>query len=119
MPRDTRLAYIAQEAPSGSATPFETVLAADTERAALLAESETCHDPDRLGDIHDRLIAIDAYSAPARAGRILVGLGFDAEMQGRPLDSYSGGWKMSVRSEERRVGNECVRTCRSRCPLYA
>src|SRR3546814_3355171 len=81
MPRDTRLAYIAQEAPSGSATPFETVLAADTERAALLAESETCHDPDRLGDIHDRLIAIDAYSAPARAGRILVGLGFDEEMQ--------------------------------------
>src|SRR3546814_2396631 len=59
MPRDTRLGYIAQEAPSGSATPFETVLAADTERAALLAESETCHDPDRLGDIHDRLIAID------------------------------------------------------------
>src|SRR3546814_18931924 len=75
MPRDTRLGYIAQEAPSGSATPFETVLAADTERAALLAESETCHDPDRLGDIHDRLIAIAASRAPARAGRLLVELG--------------------------------------------
>lgn len=96
MPRGTRLGYIAQEAPSGSATPFETVLAADTERAALLAESETCVDPDRLGDVHDRLIAIDAYSAPARAGRILLGLGFDEEMQNRPLDSYSGGWKMRV-----------------------
>ncbi|MGD9809855.1 MAG: ABC-F family ATP-binding cassette domain-containing protein [Sphingobium sp.] len=96
MPRGTRLGYIAQEAPSGSATPFETVLAADTERAALLAESETCEDPHRLGDVHDRLIAIDAYSAPARAGRILVGLGFDEEMQNRPLDSYSGGWKMRV-----------------------
>lgn len=96
MPRGTRLGYIAQEAPSGSATPFETVLAADTERAALLAESETCEDPDRLGDVHDRLIAIDAYSAPARAGRILLGLGFDEEMQNRPLDSYSGGWKMRV-----------------------
>jgi ATP-binding cassette, subfamily F, member 3 len=96
MPRDTRMGYIAQEAPSGTATPFDTVLAADTERASLLAESETCTDPDRLGDIHERLIAIDAYSAPARAGRILVGLGFDEEMQGRPLDSYSGGWKMRV-----------------------
>ncbi|MPT48601.1 MAG: ABC transporter ATP-binding protein [Sphingobium sp.] len=96
MPRDTRMGYIAQEAPSGTATPFETVLAADKERAALLEESETCTDPDRLGDIHDRLIAIDAYSAPARAGRILVGLGFDEEMQNRPLDSYSGGWKMRV-----------------------
>ena len=96
MPRGARLGYIAQEAPSGTATPFETVLAADTERAALLVESETCEDPDRLGDIHDRLIAIDAYAAPARAGRILVGLGFDEEMQNRPLDSYSGGWKMRV-----------------------
>ncbi|OJY69677.1 MAG: glycosyl transferase family 1 [Sphingobium sp. 66-54] len=96
MPRDTRLGYIAQEAPSGAASPFETVLAADIERAALLTESETCTDPHRLGDLHDRLIAIDAYSAPARAGRILAGLGFDEEMQNRPLDSYSGGWKMRV-----------------------
>jgi ATP-binding cassette subfamily F protein 3 len=42
------------------------------------------------------LLAIDAYSAPARAGRILLGLGFDEQMQGMPLDSYSGGWKMRV-----------------------
>ncbi len=96
MPRKTRIGYIAQEAPSGLTTPIEAVLAADTERAALLAESETCHDPDRIGEIHDRLIAIDAYTADARAARILVGLGFDEEMQNRPLDSYSGGWKMRV-----------------------
>lgn len=96
MPRKTRIGYIAQEAPAGDATPFETVLAADTERATLLHESETCHDPNHLGEIHERLIAIDAYTAPARASRILVGLGFDEEMQGRPLDSFSGGWKMRV-----------------------
>ncbi|WP_156680207.1 ABC-F family ATP-binding cassette domain-containing protein [Sphingomonas profundi] len=96
MPRGARLGYIAQEAPAGDATPFDTVLAADTERAALLDESETCEDPDRIGEIHERLNAIDAYTAPARAARILVGLGFDEEMQGRPLDSYSGGWKMRV-----------------------
>ncbi|GAA0330011.1 ABC-F family ATP-binding cassette domain-containing protein [Sphingomonas oligophenolica] len=96
MPRKTRIGYLKQEAPSGNSTPIETVLAADTERAALLAEAETCHDPDRVGELHDRLIAIDAYTAEARAARILVGLGFDEEMQGRPLDSYSGGWKMRV-----------------------
>ncbi len=96
MPRRARLGYIAQEAPAGTATPFETVLAADTERAALLDEAETCADPDRLGDVHDRLIAIDAYTAPARAARILIGLGFDEEMQAQPLDSFSGGWKMRV-----------------------
>src|SRR4051812_11042888 len=43
MPRGTRLGYIAQEAPRGTATAFETVLAADTERAALLHEAEHSH----------------------------------------------------------------------------
>jgi len=95
-PRGLRIGYIAQEAPSGSSTPIDTVLAADTERATLLDEAEHCHDPDRLGELHERLNAIDAHAAPARAARILVGLGFDEEMQRRPLDSYSGGWKMRV-----------------------
>ena len=96
MPRRARLGYIAQEAPSGTITPFEAVLAADVERTSLLEEADTCADPDRLGDIHDRLLAIDAYSAPARAAIILTGLGFDEAMQAQPIDSYSGGWKMRV-----------------------
>ena len=96
MPRGARLGYIAQEAPGGDSTPIETVLAADVERTALLAESENMEDMDRLGDIHERLMAIDAWSAPSRASRILVGLGFDEEMQNRPLESFSGGWRMRV-----------------------
>ena len=96
MPRGSRLGYVAQEAPAGQATPFETVLEADVERARLMHDAETVTDPDRLGDIHERLLAIDAYGAPARAARILVGLGFDEQMQGRALESYSGGWRMRV-----------------------
>ncbi|HQV04857.1 MULTISPECIES: ABC-F family ATP-binding cassette domain-containing protein [unclassified Novosphingobium] len=96
MPKRTRLGYIAQEAPSGEITPFEAVLAADAERTALLEEAEHCVDPHRLGDLHDRLLAIDAYSAPSRAAIILTGLGFDEAMQAQPLDSFSGGWKMRV-----------------------
>src|SRR3546814_18996880 len=51
MPRGARLGYIAQEAPAGRAPPFETVLAADTERAALMLASETCHayQPRQIG----------------------------------------------------------------------
>ncbi|SEN10128.1 ATP-binding cassette, subfamily F, member 3 [Sphingomonas gellani] len=96
MPRGTRMGYVAQEAPAGKTTPFETVLAADTERAALMEEAETSTDPDRLGELHERLNAIDAHAAPARAARILVGLGFDEEAQHRSLDSFSGGWRMRV-----------------------
>ena len=96
MPKATRIGYIAQEAPSGQTTPFEEVLKADVERAALLDEEAHTDDHHRIGEIHERLIAIDAHAAPARASRILVGLGFDEDMQHRPLDSYSGGWKMRV-----------------------
>jgi len=96
MPRGSRLGYIAQEAPGGDATPIETVLAADSERAALIAEGEACHDAHRVADIHDRLFAIDAHTAPARAARILAGLGFDEAAQHRPLESFSGGWRMRV-----------------------
>jgi ATP-binding cassette, subfamily F, member 3 len=96
MPRGCRIGYIAQDAPGGDASPFETVLAADTERAALMAESETSHDAHRLAEIHERLIAIEAHAAPARAARILAGLGFDDGAQQRPLESFSGGWRMRV-----------------------
>jgi ATP-binding cassette subfamily F protein 3 len=96
MPRGARIGYIAQEAPAGDATPFDTVLEADTERARLMEQSETESDPEKLGDIYERLIAIDAYTAPARASQILLGLGFDDDAQNRPLDSFSGGWKMRV-----------------------
>ncbi len=69
---------------------------ADSERAALIAESEVCHDAHRVADIHDRLFAIDAHTAPARAARILAGLGFDEAAQHRALESLSGGWRMRV-----------------------
>ncbi|WP_338243380.1 ABC-F family ATP-binding cassette domain-containing protein [Aurantiacibacter hainanensis] len=95
-PARARVGYVAQEAPDGAITPEEAVLAADVERARLLEEAETCTDVDRLGEVHERLLAIDAYTAPARAAKILSGLGFDEDMQRRPLSSFSGGWKMRV-----------------------
>ncbi len=96
MPRDTRMGYVAQEAPAGPTSPFETVLAADVERARLTTESETATDAHRIAEIHERLLTIDAHTAPGRAARILAGLGFDETMQHRPLDSFSGGWRMRV-----------------------
>jgi ATP-binding cassette subfamily F protein 3 len=95
-PSDMRIGYDAQEAPGGEGTPFETVLAAATERTALLDEAEHASDPHRIAEIHERLNAIDAHGAPARAARILAGLGFDEGAQHRPLDTFSGGWRMRV-----------------------
>jgi ATP-binding cassette subfamily F protein 3 len=91
-----RMGHVAQEAPGGEESLLDVVLAADTERAALLAEADSHPDPVRLAEIHDRLIAIRADSAPARAGAILSGLGFDAAAQARPSREFSGGWRMRV-----------------------
>lgn len=96
MPRDTRIGYVAQEAPGGSATPFDTVLEADRERSELLREAEETGDAHRIGEIYERLNFIDAHGAPGRAARILAGLGFDEKAQHQPLESFSGGWRMRV-----------------------
>jgi len=95
-PHRSRLAYIAQDAPSGPGNALDCVLAADGERSGLLAEAEATIDPMRAAEIAHRLDEIDAVSAPARAASILAGLGLDAEMQATPLDSQSGGWRMRV-----------------------
>jgi ATP-binding cassette subfamily F protein 3 len=95
-PSGTRIGYLKQDAPGGSGTPFETVLAAAEERAALLDEAETATDAHRIAEIHERLNAIDAHGAPSRAARILAGLGFSEDDQHRPLAEFSGGWRMRV-----------------------
>ncbi|MCJ8309811.1 MAG: ATP-binding cassette domain-containing protein [Hyphomicrobiales bacterium] len=94
--RNMRIGQVAQEAPGTDISLLDTVLAADTERTALLAEAEDATDPSRIADIHTRLIDIDAHSAEARAGAILHGLGFDSEAQARPCADFSGGWRMRV-----------------------
>ena len=95
MPSRARLATVRQEAPEGPTSLLDTVLQGDPERLALLAETETA-DPHRLAEIHDRLRAIGADSAPARAATILAGLGFDEAAQARPVAEFSGGWRMRV-----------------------
>ncbi|MBK5946781.1 glycosyl transferase family 1, partial [Rhodobacter veldkampii DSM 11550] len=96
LPARARIGGVAQEVPSSSTSLLDTVLAADTERAALMAEAETATDPHRIADIQTRLADIDAWSAEGRASAILKGLGFDAEAQLRPCSDFSGGWRMRV-----------------------
>jgi ATP-binding cassette subfamily F protein 3 len=96
LPSRSRIGGVAQEVPSSATSLLETVLQADTERTALMAEAETAADPHRIADIQHRLADIDAWSAEARASAILKGLGFDAEAQLRPCSDFSGGWRMRV-----------------------
>ncbi len=96
IPKQARLGRVEQEAPGGAETLIDFVLTADSERAALLAEAEQEGDPLRIAEIQTRLVDIDAHAAPARAARILSGLGFDEAAQNRTLAEFSGGWRMRV-----------------------
>ena len=94
--KNMRLGVVDQEVPSGPQSLLDTVLVADTERTALLAEAETAQDPTRIAEIHTRLSDIQAYSAESRAGSILSGLGFSGADQLLPCSDFSGGWRMRV-----------------------
>ena len=96
MPSYFRIGGVEQEAPASEVSLLDTVLAADEERAALLAEAETAAEPERMAEVYQRLNDIDAYSAEARASSILSGLGFDQYAQARPCQEFSGGWRMRV-----------------------
>ena len=94
--RRARIGTVAQEAPDGPQALVDFVLAADVERSALVADADRARDPARIADIHTRLADIGAAAAPARAARILAGLGFSAADQAQPLGAFSGGWRMRV-----------------------
>ena len=96
LPSRARIGGVAQESAATDLSVLDTVLAADTERHALLAEAETATDPHRIADIQTRLADIDAWSAEGRAASILQGLGFSTEDQARPTGDFSGGWRMRM-----------------------
>ena len=96
IPDRARIGGVAQEVPSSGTSLLDTVLAADTERAALMAEAETATDPARIAEVQTRLADIDAWSAEGRAASILTGLGFPAAQHAMPCSAFSGGWRMRV-----------------------
>ncbi len=94
-PSRYKVVSVLQEFSDTSVPVLNFVLAQDTERTRLLQRLENADDME-LGDIHERLNAIGAASAEARAAGILTGLGFKQADLLRPLSEFSGGWRMRV-----------------------
>jgi ATP-binding cassette, subfamily F, member 3 len=93
------IAHVAQETPAVNTSALDYVLEGDTELTELnqqLADAEANHDGHLVGVLHDKLAAIDAYTANSRAGKLLHGLGFSAEQESWPVNAFSGGWRMRL-----------------------
>ncbi len=91
-----KLAMVRQDMPEVDTPLIDLVVQANTELAELMAAAETETDPYKISDIHERLMELDAYSAPSRAAILLTGLGFKEDQLYEPFSSFSGGWRMRV-----------------------
>ncbi len=91
-----RLGQVKQDIEEVDTPLIDMVLNANEEMAELWRQAETETDPDKIGDIYQRLSDMDAYSAPSKAATLLTGLGFREHQLTEPFSSFSGGWRMRV-----------------------
>ena len=93
------VAHVAQEMPAVSASALDYVLDGDTELRRLqeqIKAAEQTGQGEAVARYYSRLEAIDGYSAPSRAGRLLHGLGFTTAQEQVPVREFSGGWRMRL-----------------------
>eukprot|EP01129_Flabellula_baltica_P004816 TRINITY_DN1711_c0_g1_i1.p1 TRINITY_DN1711_c0_g1~~TRINITY_DN1711_c0_g1_i1.p1 ORF type:complete len:583 (+),score=145.89 TRINITY_DN1711_c0_g1_i1:102-1850(+) len=94
--------HLVREVPADPITALEAVLGDLTEEAHRIEDALNdmlaSEDPDDeiINAYYDKLEDLDLETAPARAGRILHGLGFSKEMQNKQCKDYSGGWRMRI-----------------------
>lgn len=91
-----RMGMVRQDIPEVETGLLDLVLEAHEEMADLWKQTETEEDPNKIAEIYEKLADMDAYSAPAKASRLLTGLGFSEDQLSEPFSSFSGGWRMRV-----------------------
>ena len=99
IPKNWRIASVSQETPDLDISALDYVLQGDAELQAFqttLAQAEAQNDGMKQAEYHAKLEEIDAYTAPARAAKLLDGLGFSQEEHSLPVKSFSGGWRMRL-----------------------
>jgi ATP-binding cassette, subfamily F, member 3 len=99
MPPNWRLSQVAQDMPETSEPATAFVLAGDTRLMALraeLARAEAAGDGMQIAHLHSDLADAGEHDAVPRAQSLILGLGFQPGELERPVDSFSGGWRMRL-----------------------
>ena len=99
MDRNIAIAQVEQETPALATPAIHYVMQGDEELTKLQAQldkAETSGDGIRVAELHEKLAAIDAYSAHARAARLMHGLGFKVGTEEKAVADFSGGWRMRL-----------------------
>jgi ATP-binding cassette subfamily F protein 3 len=94
-------AHVAQESPNSASSALNYVIDGDselreTQQAIARGEAAAKRDDAKLHVLYERMQTIDGFTAEARAGKLLHGLGFSAADTQMPVRSFSGGWRMRL-----------------------
>ena len=99
IPKHWKLAAVAQETPALEVSALDYVLQGDAELQSFqtaLNTAEAQNDGMKIAEYHAKLEEIDAYTAPARAAKLLNGLGFSQQEHSKSVKAFSGGWRMRL-----------------------
>ena len=108
----TLLAHVAQETPASASTAIDYVIDGDThlrslqqalgEQGVALGGGSAAATPQsdasapQLARLLEEYDVAGGYTAEARAGMLLNGLGFSAQQHHLPVNDFSGGWRMRL-----------------------
>ncbi len=98
-PASQVLASVAQEVPPDSRAAVEFVMDGDAPMRTAereVAAAESSGDGGRIGTAHAHFDAAGGWTARSRAATLMAGLGFTPEDQTRPVDAFSGGWRVRL-----------------------
>ncbi len=99
IPTQWRMGQVAQDMPETDASATDFVIEGDTELMAARHEvtaAEATDDGERMANAYMALHDAGEHDASARAQALIQGLGFKTTELDKPVNSFSGGWRMRL-----------------------
>ncbi len=99
LPAQWRVGQVAQDMPETPQPATDFVMAGDAILLAAqqeVAAADATDDYDRMAHAHIALHDAGAHDAPSRAQSLILGLGFASADLQKPVNSFSGGWRMRL-----------------------
>ena len=99
IPKDWRIAHMAQELARSERSAVDYVLDGDPELRKIEVAIEKAlldEDHDALANEYEKMDTANGFDAHSRAEQLLHGLGFHQSEVNRPVNSFSGGWRIRL-----------------------
>lgn len=96
MPPKWRIAHMRQEVESSARSALDYAMDGDSLYRQLEANIATANNDSALAHYVSEMDAHQGYNVPVKAQQLLHGLGFTQEEMSKPVNSFSGGWRIRL-----------------------